>query len=379
MACLTGYDVMRYGKDFFDGIECSKKLIIYGAGNISRQCLSMFGDDIKGKVIGIAVTALDNNEHILEGIQVKCIDTYAEDIDSTVIIAIKDKGVVSTVRDNLERMGFRNILHVEYEMLKLYRTLAGIKRSKKLLESEEPFSCPGEREIFDRALNVGRFIEECGKQSLEFETLSMTWGGSGMLDYALLQSLVLRYQISAYLEIGTYIGDSLTIISNLVEKCYSISVPEEHPAHMKNWCHLRHMNDYSNRLVTGRNMIQYQEDSKEFDFEKIKEDIGLYFIDGDHSYEGVLIDSLKVMDHFNPIRDFIVWHDCRYASGAVNLDIVRVIYEASGEYFKNFYIFDNCMCGIYIPDKYVNDFVKAKSTDKLITYKVVLSKNENEL
>lgn len=378
MDYFTGYDVMEYGKKFFECIEGSEKLIIYGAGNISRQCLSILENKIKEKIIGIAVTTLENNESILEGIQVKCIDTFVENLDSVVVIAIKDINIVSTIKKKLEKMGFSKILVAEYRMLSLYKELINIKRSEVLLKLKDVHNYPGEREIFERALNVGRFIERCANSCLKFGTLSMTWGGSSILDYALLQCLVLKYQIQTYLEIGTYIGDSLTVVSDLVKRCYSISVPEEHPAHMKNWCHLRHMNDYSNRLVTKKNMIQYQEDSKKFDFEKIKEDIGLYFIDADHSYEGVLVDSLKVMDHFNPNSNFIVWHDCRFASGVINLDVVRAIYDASGEYFKNFYIFDNCMCGIYIPDKYIDDFVKSQSTDKLITYKISLIKNAQE-
>ena len=149
---------------------------------------------------------------------------------------------------------------------------------------------------------------------------------------------------------------------------------------MRNWCHRNHTIDYSNKLVTGDNMIQYQEDSKEFDFRKINKSIGLYFIDGDHSYQGVLIDSLKVLEHFDPENSFVVWHDCRNSAGKIDLEVVGAIYEATwDEYFKNFFIFNNSMCGVYIPDKYINDFVKTMESDKLVTYQVVLEKNEGEL
>lgn len=375
-----GYKTMKYGKCFYDHIFQAEKVIIYGAGNICRQCLSLFDDSVKEKIIGIAVTTPQNNDNLVLGIEVKCIDAFSEDIDAVVIVAIQDEKIASAVKEELKLKNFDKIITVDYDMLAFYQVLSKIKRSDMYLKAVEPPTVLlNEEDIYERMLNLGKFLEGIGNQALEFRTLSMSWGGSSMLDYALLRALVVRYSIETYLEIGTYIGDSLTIVSDLVKRCYSISVPEEHPAHMKNWCHMRHMNDYSNELVVEDNMVQFLEDSKIFDFGKIKEAIGLYFIDGDHSYQGVLVDSLKVLERFDPENDFVVWHDCRTGAGTINLDVVGAIKEAAGNYFKNFYIFDYSMCGIYIPDKYINDFVKAGSSDKLSTYKVVLTKNIIEM
>lgn len=376
----TGYETMKYGKCFYDHIFRAEKVIIYGAGTICRQCMSLFNDNVKKKIIGIAVTELKNNDRSVKGIEVKGIDAFLNDTDAVVIIAIQDKENISAIKEDLTIKNFEKIITADYEALVFYQILSGIKRSDIYLKAAEaPAVLLDQEEIYGKMLNVGKFLEKLGNQALEFRTLSMSWGGSSILDYALLRALVVRYQIETYLEIGTYIGDSLTIVSDLVKRCYSISVPENHPAHMKNWCHMRHMNDYSNRLVIEDNIIQYQEDSKKFDFEKVKENIGLYFIDGDHSYEGVLVDSLKVLEHFDPDNNFVVWHDCRTGAGMINLDVVRAIREAAGEYFKNFHIFDSSMCGIYIPDKYKSDFTKATHLDKLVTYKVILEKNKIEL
>lgn len=287
------------------------------------------------------------------------------------------------IRKQLEDKNFKRILAVDFEKLNFYRVLCRIPRSNMYLGMESSCILPEEAELLKKELNIGKFLssgELRESQKIKFNTLSMVWGGSSLLDYALLRGLVIKYQIETYLEIGTYIGDSLTVVSDLVKKCYSITVPEDHPAHMRNWCHRNHTIDYSNKLVTGDNMIQYQEDSKEFDFGKINGSIGLYFIDGDHSYQGVLIDSLKVLEHFDPENSFVVWHDCRNSAGKIDLEVVGAIYEATGdEYFKNFFIFNNSMCGVYIPDKYINDFVKTMESDKLVTYQVVLEKNEGEL
>ena len=383
MSYFTGYETMKYGASFYDCVDRSEKIIIYGAGNICRQFLSLFEVRLKEKLIGIAVTSMSGNDAVINGIRVGTLDKFLNDLDATVIIAINGEEIVKGIRKELKHKNFKKILAVDFEKLNFYRVLREIPRSNMYLGMDSSCSLPEETELLEKELNIGKFLgsEELREtQGIKFNTLSMVWGGSSLLDYALLRGLVIKYQIETYLEIGTYIGDSLTVVSDLVKKCYSITVPEDHPAHMRNWCHRNHTIDYSNKLVTGDNMIQYQEDSKEFDFGKINGSIGLYFIDGDHSYQGVLIDSLKVLEHFDPENSFVVWHDCRNSAGKIDLEVVGAIYEATGdEYFKNFFIFNNSMCGVYIPDKYINDFVKTMESDKLVTYQVVLEKNEGEL
>ena len=383
MRGFTGYETIKYGKLFYDYLNGSEKIIIYGAGHVCRQCLSVFDKRIKERIIGIAVSSMDGNAAFIDGIEVKVIDEFRKYSDVIIVIAIQDKEIITSVQKKLEDKNFIKKVVADYEKLDFYRMLDRIPRSKIVSQMEDLNFFSEHSKFVEKTLNIGKFLD-CDKlrkdEGLKFNTLSMAWGGSSMLDYALLRGLVIKYQIDTYLEIGTYIGDSLTVVSDLVQRCYSITVPEEHPAHMKNWCHIRNSIDYSNKLVTGDNIVQYQVDSKEFDFGEIKENIGLYFIDGDHSYKGVLIDSLKVFEHFDPENNFIVWHDCKNGAGIIDLDVVGAIFEAAGkEYFENFFIFNNSMCGIYIPDKYLNDFVKATLSDKLMTYKVVLEKNEVEL
>lgn len=373
MEYITGKEIMEYGVQFYDFIQRPEPLLLYGAGYICRQCLSLFAPDIKQKITAIAVTSMKNNVDCIDGIEVKSLDDCLNNRNANILITIKDKKVISDIRNILEEKGFQKILAADYEILCLYNRFAKMERCSQYLKHNFLNTPICAEEVYKKTLNLGMSFAK-NFQNLQFRSLAMVWGGSKLLDYALLRGLVQKYKIQTYLEIGTYIGDSLTVVSDLVKHCYSISVPENHPAHMRYWCQGRHMNDYSNKLVNEKNMIQFQEDSRDFDFARIQENIGLYYIDGDHSYEGVFIDSIHVSSHFDPQNDFIVWHDCRTAAG-VDMNVIHAIRDGIGEYFDNFYIFDNSMSGIYIPEKYRDDFCMASEEDELITYKVILSAN----
>ena len=370
---------MKEASIFWQEIYNSKRIIIYGAGKVCKRCFSLFDSDMKKKIRYIAVSSKADNEEKINDISVYSIDDLYMEKDTTILIAVRNC-FVETILEGLKTRGFTKILIATPERINIYQFWKDCGIARKKFDWIDKVADEGQRleEIYSKTLNIGHFIGSVSNMPMEFGTVSFTWGGSGILDYALLRGLILKYHLRTYLEIGTYIGDSLKCISDLVQTCYSVSVPETHPAHMKNWCKGRHINDYTNKLVTDSNMVQFKQDSKFFDYNEIQDKIDLYFIDGDHSYAGVFIDSVKVFEKLDTENSFVVWHDCRKPSG-VNMEIIDAICEAIGEHYQNFYIFDNCMCGIYIPNKYIDDFDKADKTDGLVTYRITLQKNEREL
>lgn len=225
-------------------------------------------------------------------------------------------------------------------------------------------------ELYYKCININSLLNDLDELYV-FNTICFTWGGSEILDYALIQALIKKYKLKNYLEIGTYTGESLCVAADVAEQCYSIAVLENHPAHMKKWCASRHLKDYSNLLVDRDNMVQYLEDSYYFDYSKVTEKIDLYFVDGDHSYRGVFIDSIKIFEHIDTENTFVLWHDVRNGLG-LNKEIVRAIHDAIGEKFEGFYTFDYSMCGLYVPPKYRNDFKMISVDDEIGRYKIQL-------
>jgi len=374
-------EILVYADKFYKKLEENNKIIIYGAGYVGEKVISALPEKERKKIIAIAVTHIAGNRDKIEKITVHEIESLQAEDNTIVIVAVGDEKRCA-VKIELAARGFQEIADADWYKLDIYNILLKIKRENLIeLKTKMIFEKTigiNKIDIYEKVINLGRFFEKLPVKEIEFSMLCMNWGGSGILDYSLLRGLIIKYKLKTYLEIGTYIGDSLTVVADLVKTCYSISVSEEHPAHMKNWCKEHHINDYTNKLVIADNIVQFQEDSKYFDYSKVKEKIDLFFIDGDHSYSGVFLDSIKIFDILDVENSFVIWHDCRTAMGA-NLEVIEAIYDAIGKYFNNFFIFDNCMCGIYIPDKYISDFIMAQSSDPLITYKISLMKNSKEL
>ena len=97
MSYFTGYETMKYGASFYDCVDRSEKIIIYGAGNICRQFLSLFEVRLKEKLIGIAVTSMSGNDAVINGIRVGTLDKFLNDLDATVIIAINGEEIVKEI------------------------------------------------------------------------------------------------------------------------------------------------------------------------------------------------------------------------------------------------------------------------------------------
>lgn len=153
-----------------------------------------------------------------------------------------------------------------------------------------------------------------------------------------------------YLEIGTYIGESINVVSTVCKECHFITASDESPWANKAFCKALNIPDYGNRLVYADNIIpHYVMDSKTFDFSSIQA-ADLYFIDADHSYNGVYHDTKNVFTHKKE-DSIVIWHDITNDSG--HSGGVLAVRDAIGrEKFENFYIVDNNACGIYIPPKY---------------------------
>lgn len=214
---------------------------------------------------------------------------------------------------------------------------------------------------------------------LELDSVCFKSGGSSVLDYIFLKGVMQCFGLHTYLEIGTYIGESINNISTIAEKCYSITVPSEHPASMKAFCKKYGMVDFSNKLVNQPNIIQYLVDSKEFDFSVIGENIDVYFIDGDHSLEGIENDTRKIFEHKNE-KSFVIWHDTKKAGHQINEVTIEAIYRVLGkEGLKNFYICDMNWCGIYVPNDFCEffDSLCDYNRETLYTYRLSLDIKEN--
>lgn len=195
-------------------------------------------------------------------------------------------------------------------------------------------------------------------------------GGSTTLDYVLLTALFKTLGFRTFLEIGTFMGCSLSNISAIARKCYSISLPV---SAFDDAFEFYGYKNYCDFFPWDKSNIEYfREDSASFDYSKITDNpIDMVFIDGDHSYEGILADTKNVFSH---VVDFdstvVVWHDYISACDrfSVRYPTISAIRDCLPQHvLEHVYYFTNTMCCAYIPSKYMSHFVlKAKDDEYLI-------------
>jgi hypothetical protein len=180
-------------------------------------------------------------------------------------------------------------------------------------------------------------------------------GTSLITDLILLKSLARRFENCAYLEIGSWRGESLVNISDVTLDCTSITLSK---AEMKalNFSDefIKAHGFYSNNIET---ITKIEHDSHTYDFNQLNKSFDLIFVDGDHSYEGVLNDSRKVFPLRKNDRSIIVWHDYGLDTENVRHSTLKAILDGiPKDKHKNLYHISKTMCAVYIEDLNIPTF-----------------------
>ncbi len=201
-----------------------------------------------------------------------------------------------------------------------------------------------------RTIDLGEFLSK--SSPILCKELTYLTGSSRILDYAFLMAVAKVFECKTYLEIGTYIGESINILTNQCDRLISVTAKPGSKYSMRDWCRKSDVPDYSERLAYSSKIEHNYTDSKLFDFESVGDSVDLYFIDGDHSYEGVKADTSNVFKYRRK-DSIVVWHDAKSSFTEFNYDVIMGIYDALGDAeFQNVFITNNNICGIYIPEKY---------------------------
>lgn len=230
-----------------------------------------------------------------------------------------------------------------------------------------------------RTINLGAWLHQQGK--LNLKELTFIAGGSGVLDYMFLKQIALMSGSKEYMEIGTYIGESINILTDCCNKLYSVTLPEES---LENYFVQSKNADYQGRLSHNEKIIHYYTDSKVFDFSKHADSVDLYFIDGDHSYQGVYSDTKNIFSNRNE-QSIVVWHDFKLGQNEYRAEVIKAVYDALGKDFDNVYVTNNNVCGIYIPKNRIQEFDfllyerKYQKNAPLYTYNVHLETGVKEV
>jgi len=312
------------------------QIIVYGAGTWGQECFIDYA--LNNEILFF----VDKNSDLWDkccsrtGVMIKSPQTLKDYPHVLVLIAVRE---CEGIQEYLREIGVQNIqLYVPSKKLRAYTNERMLAVNKDLMQELNEY----------RSLNLGAFLDT----ELFLPELAFLPGASSVLDYAFIRQCAQKYHCRNYLEVGTYIGESVNVVADLCEKCYSITAKLNSAYSMGPWCKALNMPDYSNRLVYKHNIIQYQcDNSQTFDFHNIKDDIDLYFIDADHSYNGVIGDTKNIFAHKNE-KSIVIWHDLKNEKYITALAIKNAIGDDA---WKNVFCVDTNMCAVYMPPIYQRD------------------------
>lgn len=307
-----------------------KKAVIYGCGKIGKFAYEIYKHQYE--ILFFVDKDADKIKEYGGGVKVYKPQALIDYANITIIIA---SIYYKEMLDNLNDMG---IAACDIAVFRMWL--------EEVLPSGEALpALPGNIEsVLDkRTINLGAWLND--NKKLALRELTFIPGGSMVLDYMFLRHVALTIGCREYLEVGTYIGESINILTDCCERLYSVTLPGES---VKDYFLRSKRPYYMGRLANDEKIVHYYTDSKVFNFSKHAGTVDLYFIDGDHSYDGVYHDTKNIFANRKD-DSVVVWHDCKIGEDEYRAEVIKAIYDVLGKDFDNFYVTDNNMCGIYIP------------------------------
>lgn len=218
-------------------------------------------------------------------------------------------------------------------------------------------------DLFDLFPNFEETVEPYG--SLE---------GTAPTDLALLKLLARKYDHCRYLEIGTWRGESVANVASVADECVSIDLSEDEMRERGFSSEFIKVHRFFSKNF--KNITHIGHNSHSFDFSVLKKKFDLVFIDGDHSYKGVKIDSQNAFSLLQDSNSAIVWHDYGFTPERVRWSVLAGILDGCPkEKRDNLYHVSNTLCAIYIHGKFKTTFTTfPQMPNKSFTVKFSVSK-----
>jgi hypothetical protein len=210
------------------------------------------------------------------------------------------------------------------------------------------------------------------------ENYTFLEGTSRITDIAILKMLARRFEKARYLEFGTWRGESISNVAKIADECYSISFSEKE---MRDFGIDQSSIKVSRLFSKGiPNVKHIEHNSQTYDFSKLEKSFDLVFVDADHKYEGVRIDTSNAFKLLKNDRSILVWHDIgKGLEELPNWEVLAGILDGapSDEHRKNIYRISNSLCAIYINEKHAASFPEHFVPNKTFTVQLKAQKLPN--
>jgi len=182
--------------------------------------------------------------------------------------------------------------------------------------------------------------------SISISPMTFYDGGSLPTDMMLLATLSDGIPDCRYFEIGTWRGESVSIVAERASQCFTLCLSDEEMRILG----MPEANIESHMMFSDKlaNVKQLRGDSKTFDFESLYQKFDLIFIDGNHHYEYVLNDTRNVFKHLVHENSVVVWHDYAHHPDKIRYEVMAAILDGVGDERKNMiYHVGHTKCAIF--------------------------------
>jgi predicted O-methyltransferase YrrM len=179
------------------------------------------------------------------------------------------------------------------------------------------------------------------------EPVTFLYGTSMPIDFLLLKSLAKKFNGSCdFFEIGTWRGESIACVAPNCNTCTSLSLGDEDMKKIGWGGKFIEVQRFFSKSI--QNITHIEGNSRTFDYSKLNKKFDLIFVDGDHSYEGVKIDTQNVFKLLKDENSIIVWHDYAPTYEIIDNEVFAGILDGtSKENQKHLYHVSNTFCAIY--------------------------------
>lgn len=182
-------------------------------------------------------------------------------------------------------------------------------------------------------------------------------GSSLITDFLLLKLACLRTKATDYLEIGTWRGESVANVAEIVQNCFTLNLSDHQLAAIG--LTKKYIDSHRFFSKDKSNVTHLFGDSKSFDFQGLNRKFDVIFIDGDHHTDAVESDTKRLFPLLKKSNSMLIWHDAKKDTETPRYEVLLGIYRAiPTELHKNIYLVENSLCAIYISEEIAWHFLE---------------------
>lgn len=244
--------------------------------------------------------------------------------------------------------------------------LRGISKNHEILQKNHLMSNYGKCEL--EILRFPTFKVEISIFPYIFET-----GNSTIPDILLLKYLASKIENCNFLEIGSWRGETLKNLEPLCNSMTSVTLGKEEMIELGLPSDFISQNGMFQPSI--KNLRQVFANTHNYDFAELNQKFDLIFIDGDHSYEGVLNDTKKVFENCIHENTIVVWHDYKDNHG-IRYSVLAGVFDGLKDWQqKQIFHIENTLSCVFIPENFKEtlNFKPASQALKQSYFKIKLS------